>query len=215
MSAFSDYLENLLNEVLYRNTTYSRPANVYISAHTGNPTETGGNEVSGGSYARQAVPTGAGTGWTASVGGVTDNVNAITFPVATVAWGDIVGVGIWDAVTAGNLLEAFWLSNEAWLFTGLNAGDVFTAPGNTLANNDRVILQTLFESALPTGVSANTIYWVVNETGDTFQLSLTQGGAAIALTTDGAGVVHKLQVKTIGVNDQLTFPAGNLDLQKI
>ena len=200
---------------MYRNTTFSRPANVHVSAHTGNPTETGANEVAVGNYARQAVATGASSGWAASSNGITDNVSAITFPAATVAWGDVVGIGIWDAATAGNLLEAFWLTNEGWAFTGANAGDLITAFGHTFANGDRVVLQPQLDSVIPAGLSADTIYYVISVSGGTLQLSLTAGGAAIVLTGDGGGAIHKLQVKPIGVNDIFSLPAGNLDLQKI
>lgn len=217
MSSFSDYLENLMLEVWYRNTAFTRPDPVYISLHSGNPLETGGNELAvANGYARQAMETGANTAFSAAVGGVTDNVNAITFgPATPSAWSDVVGVGIWDAATAGNLLEAAWLSNEGWVFTAANTGDLFTAYGHTLVNNDRVILQTELDSVLPTGVSANTIYYVIGVSGATFQLSLTQGGAAITLTADGGGSVHRIQVKSVGVNDTFSFPAGNLDIQRL
>jgi hypothetical protein len=40
-----------------------------------------------------------------------------------------------------------------------------------------------------TGISTNTNYYVVNATADTFQLSLTAGGSAIDLVTDGSGYI--------------------------
>lgn len=99
MDAKSNYLENaLLNHVL-RNTALTSPTTVYVALFTVAPTDTGGGtEVSGGSYARQAVTFGA------PVSGTVANSGAVTFPTATANWGTIVAIGIFDALTVGNLL---------------------------------------------------------------------------------------------------------------
>ena len=95
----SNYLEDaLLNHVL-RNTSYTSPTTVYLALFTVAPTDVGGGtEVSGGSYARQALT------FAAPVSGSVSNSGAVTFPQATASWGTIVAVGIFDAVTVGNLL---------------------------------------------------------------------------------------------------------------
>ena len=90
-------------------------ANTYVGLFTTNPTTDAsasytGTEVTGGSYARVAV---ASAGWSAITGGSTapsqiSNSSIITFPTPTVSWGTIIGVGIWDAATTGNLL--WWVS---------------------------------------------------------------------------------------------------------
>lgn len=103
MSAISDYLEaKIINHVL-RNTAYTSPGtSIYVALHTASPTDAGGGaEVSGGSYARQQV-----TAWDApgATDGHTQNTNAIVFPTATASWGTVTHVGIWDAVSGGNLL---------------------------------------------------------------------------------------------------------------
>lgn len=41
--------------------------------------------------------------------------------------------------------------------------------------------------ALPTGLSAITVYYVVNKNADDFQVSLTVGGAAVTFSDDGSG----------------------------
>lgn len=97
MAALSDYLEAaLLNEVL-RNTGYTPAATVYLALFTDATTDAGGGtEVTGGSYARQAVTFGAPSG------GVCSNTGAIAFasmPAATVTHAAIM-----DASTAGNML---------------------------------------------------------------------------------------------------------------
>lgn len=95
--AKSDYLENkILNHTL-KNTAYTSPTTVYAALMTATPTDTGGGtEVTGGSYARQAVTFG-----TPTLGSVSNSL-AITFsalPAAT-----ITHIAVYDALTAGNLL---------------------------------------------------------------------------------------------------------------
>lgn len=98
--AKTDYLEDaILNHVL-RNTGYSSPALIYVGLFTTMPSDdgTGGVEVSGGSYARQNVT------FAVPASGICANNGLVTFPVATVGWGTVLGMGLWDALTVGNLL---------------------------------------------------------------------------------------------------------------
>ena len=79
---------------------------IYVSLHTADPTDAGtGTEVSGGSYARvNQDPLDAN--WSAPdlTGGITRNVNSITFPSPTANWGQVTFFGIFDAATAGNMI---------------------------------------------------------------------------------------------------------------
>lgn len=122
MSALSDYLENALIEHIFRNTSYTRPANIYVALFTAAPSDSGGGtEVSGGSYARQAIATGASSGWAAVSGGATENSATLTFPTATANWGTITHVGLFDASSAGNLLFHGALTASKTI----NSGDIF------------------------------------------------------------------------------------------
>jgi hypothetical protein len=115
MAALTDYMENKLIDWLFRGQSFTPPATLYIGLITVSATDSSaGTEVSGGSYARVAV-TGSLANWagtqsagstTASsgTGGTTSNNGAITFPAPTANWGSIIGFGIYDASTAGNLL---------------------------------------------------------------------------------------------------------------
>jgi hypothetical protein len=71
----------------------------YVSLHTADPLDTGGSEVTGGSYARvgPVAFTNAGNNPT-----VSSNSAILTFPAATAAWGTVTHFGAWDAATAGN-----------------------------------------------------------------------------------------------------------------
>jgi len=100
--AMSDFLEDTILEMVLNSVAYSEPASVFIALFTAAPSDAGGGtEVTGGSYARQQLTAGftvAGTATRAS------NTAAITFPQATAAWGTVTHIGIFDAVSGGNLL---------------------------------------------------------------------------------------------------------------
>lgn len=106
MSAMSDYLEVQLRKHIFRTGSFTKPSALYVSLHTGSlADDASGTEVSGGSYARvQVDPDDANWSAPNSTGGVTANVNAITFPAPTADWGTIAWAGVWDASSGGNLI---------------------------------------------------------------------------------------------------------------
>lgn len=114
MSAATDYLESaLLNHVL-RNTAYTSPTTVYLALFTTATSDAApGTEVTGGSYARQAVA------FNAPSGGAVVNTAVETFtnmPACTVThW------GIFDAVSAGNMLFHGALSASKTYLAGEDA----------------------------------------------------------------------------------------------
>lgn len=92
-------LSNLFVNAALRATSFTSPAAVYVALHTTIPTPSGpGVEVSGGSYARQAVT------WTFPSNGQSSNDADVTFPVATALWGTVVAFSIFDNVVGGNML---------------------------------------------------------------------------------------------------------------
>ena len=101
--AMSDFLESTILDMVLNSVAYAEPASVYIALFTTlqNDAGTAGVEVSGGGYARQQVTAGFTISGTATRAGLTSEVS---FPTATASWGTIVGIGIYDAVTGGNLL---------------------------------------------------------------------------------------------------------------
>ena len=98
MSKMSNYLETALGNAVLRNTAYTPPAKVYISLHTADPGETGTNEISAGTYARQEIA------FSVPTDGVFPSSAAVDFPVSTSNHGTITHFAIWDDVSAGNLL---------------------------------------------------------------------------------------------------------------
>jgi len=93
----TNYLENKLIDHFLGTTSYSMPADVYIALFTVAPSDAGGGtEVTGGSYARQIAT------FTAASSGATSNDSNVDFtgmPAATT-----VAIGIFDALTSGNML---------------------------------------------------------------------------------------------------------------
>lgn len=111
---FSDYLENALLDHALKNSAYTAPTNIYVALYTAAPTDAGGGtECSGGAYARVNH-----NSWNAAVSGVVTNSGAVTFPVATAAWGSIVAAGLLDASAAGNLLMWDTLTSSKTISTG-------------------------------------------------------------------------------------------------
>lgn len=109
--------DDLLNWI--KGTTFTAaPANLYIGLFSTVPTANtaSGTEVSGSSYARQTV---ASTAWSAisqnadTIHDQISNSNAITFPAVTTTPYTVVGVGIWDAATVGNLLFYLAVTSQA------------------------------------------------------------------------------------------------------
>ncbi len=120
----SNYLENALINVTLRNTAYTTPTTVYLALYTTDPTDADtGTEVSGGSYARQAITMGAPSN------GVSVSSADISFPQCTVSWGTVAFVGIRDALTAGNLLYHSPLT----VSKAIDVGDIFKVAAGSLS----------------------------------------------------------------------------------
>jgi hypothetical protein len=98
MSALSDHAENLLLDWLMTNGAASRPTTWYVALFTAAPNDAGGGtEVSTGGYARQSA-TFTVTGDTAS------NSNLIEYTAGGASFGTVTHIGVFDALTTGNLL---------------------------------------------------------------------------------------------------------------
>lgn len=123
MAEFTDYAENkILN--LMRNVAWAEFL-VYVGLFTAAPSDAGGGtEVSGGSYAREL----AGLSVASGAGGATSNASDITFTTATGAWGTISHIGLFDAVSSGNLVMWTAVDAEKTVASGdiykITAGDL-------------------------------------------------------------------------------------------
>ena len=120
--SFSDYLETEVLEFAFTSSGATRPTAWYLALFTAAPSDSGGGtEVSGGGYARQSV--------TFTVSGDTaSNSGAIEFPTATGNYGTVSHVGVFDALSSGNLLAWAALTSSKTIETG----DVFRVPSGDL-----------------------------------------------------------------------------------
>lgn len=205
MSDLSNFLENEILDHILGTGSYTMPTGFW-SLHNGHPAETGANELTGGSYARQSVAFGA------AASGAASNTAQEQWDLTGVTGATIFFVGYWDAATVGNYLWSVPLGGTPATFTATNAGDVFTSYAHGYANDDRVYLKRASGSALPAGPSEDILYFVVGATTDTFQVSTTQGGGAVALTTDGEGIAVRCTGKAFNAGDLFQIAIGDLDI---
>ena len=151
------------------------------------------------------------TGLTASTKYYARDVTATTFKVSAT----IGGAAITLSGTQSGTHTAYWNIYSVFGFPTATASNktggrvpfypaisianpaVVTSTSHGLANGKRVIFQTT--GALPTGISANTVYFVVNAAANTFQISATSGGAAIATSGTQSGTQICLEVVDVTV----------------
>ncbi len=118
MAGFSDYLEDKVLDHVFGGTSYTAPGTLYVALYTVAPSDTGGGtEVSGGAYVRKTATFNvSGTSPTTAT-----NAAAIEYPTATANYGTVVAVGVFDALTSGNLLAYANLDASKVV----SSGDVF------------------------------------------------------------------------------------------
>lgn len=176
-----------------------------LSLHDGHPGEAGtSNELTGGSpaYARTAAVVNAAAGRSRSL-----NAN-VTFDVP--AGAEVQYIGFWFD-SAPDVFHGFApagpATNNPQAATADLTGDVIRAESHGRSNDDRVILEPLAD-ALPAGLGDTILYFVVGATADTFQVSLTSGGAAVTITADGDLTYQLVVPETFAGQGQYTAQAG-------
>lgn len=115
-------LSDSLNNAIFNNTAYQETT-AYVSLHTADPSTTGANETSGGSYVRKAAP-----GVASSSGTYTSNADIDFTGMPDTTGDDLSHAGIWDAESAGNFLIGAALSAAKVT----NAGDTFHIASGSL-----------------------------------------------------------------------------------
>jgi hypothetical protein len=103
-----------------------------------------------------------------------------------------------------------WVENIVdVVFSADRDSDDFIAGGSTFANDDAVRLVKQTGTALPGGFTAGTTYYVINVSGDTFQLAATIAGPAVDVTSTGGGVICMQVGHVIDDGDGWTATAAN------
>lgn len=106
--SFSNYAENKVIGLVFKQNTYASPTNLYVGLSTTALTTAQGDactgttftgEVTGGAYARKKCNT-----WDAAASGATENSQVVTFAQATASWGNLKSFGIFNKTTLGNMI---------------------------------------------------------------------------------------------------------------
>jgi hypothetical protein len=179
----------------------------------GTGTNAAATEATGGApaYARQAVT------WGTPSGGTVSNTGALTFDVPAGTYGFFT---LWNASTGNTTNFRGWLgfggATPKKGFGTVDATDVtnntITSNGHGLANADRVVLFNVAGETIPTGITEGGAYFVVGSATDTFQISLTSGGAAVDLTGQGEVYFEKVVAEVFAGQGQITVAVGALVL---
>lgn len=127
----------------------------------------------------------AGATFTGSISGTTLTVTALTG--GTIAVGQVIsgtGITAGTSITAlgtgagnvGTYTVSVSQTVASTTITAVATPAIITVP-SAPSNGDQVVFSTT--GSLPTGLTAGTVYYVVNRTSTTFQVALTPGGVGI------------------------------------
>lgn len=134
----TQFMEDKILNYLKGTAITGAPATAYLALFTTAPTDQytvgtpTGTEMVGNAYARQAITWGAIVQAGAGTGDTLPSSAAITYPASTPAGFTAVAVGIFDALTAGNLL--YW-NTIASTVVGIN-GQFTIASGSLTVVED-------------------------------------------------------------------------------
>ena len=93
--------------------------------------------------------------------------------------------------------------------TFTDVGDLVTRTAHGYLNNMQV---QFFNITSTTGISNGQFYYVINATANTFQISATAEGTAVALTTDGTGQLLPYRIATVTITPQAANNLTSINL---
>jgi hypothetical protein len=212
---FNDTAKNLAFSAGIANTTSGiKFVGVGVLGDPGTATTLTGTEATGGSpaYARVAVA------WSAPATGTDANSGALTIDVPPGSYSDLLYFNAISGNAVGNYLGYAPINGSVKGYATVNAAgvtaDAITSAAHGLVNTDRFRVYNVFAESLPagTGFTEGALLFVVGATTDTFQASLTSGGAAIDLTSIGEMFFQKVIPETFASQGQITVAIGALVL---
>jgi hypothetical protein len=130
MGALATYAANGLQNLTLRGETFAAPTDVYLGWFTTPPSADGSAiQVSGGGHAREVIT------FNAASGGTIEQAAPVTWaPFHAGADQMIVGWGIWDAASGGNLLAYGRTPSKR-----IAMGAAWSVSGIVVASNDRAM----------------------------------------------------------------------------
>lgn len=176
----------------------------YASLHS-SYSGTGASELSGGSYAREAVT------WNSAAGG-TKTSASVAGTYSIYAGGTVAFIGLWSASSGGSFggMGPNGGGSQYGFTSTAAAPVVFTAPFSAFTNGQTVVLFDSAGATISPDFTVGTVYYVLNASGATFQLSATSGGAAVNSVTVGAGIVQAINVEAFGSAGTFTLSSATL-----
>lgn len=148
----------------------------HVGAHSAFPGSSGASELSGGSYARQALT------WGAASAGAQNITNTPAIPIP--AGSDVAWLGYWSALTSGTCHACAPAGGfDPFEFVCDLTTNVITAFGHGLSDGQTVVFHG---GTPPAPLVEGTIYFVRDATTNTLAVAATSGGAAIDLTAQAA-----------------------------
>lgn len=118
-------------------------------------------------------------------------------PIATFTTQATAGL----AVTALGGWSDIETEDGARAFTADAGANALSSTDHELENDETVMVSNA-GGALPGGLSAATLYYVVNRTANTLKLALTSGGSAVDITSAGTGTHSVQRVIEIDLHDR-------------
>ncbi len=174
------------------NTGLGQTASLSVTGGTGSlPANAFGFGGSGGTFAYNGAP-----------GGSIQSLGALAFTTgqatisSTYGTSGITGISYTSLTRTAGATGNFATANSTSNVTANFTTDIITAGATAVMANGSVL--TLGGTA-PAGLTAGTQYFVVNASGNTYQLSATLGGLPIDFTTAGTNVTQTV----VGTNGTL------------
>ena len=193
------------------NASVAPLTNLFLALHTANPGAAGNqstSEATYAGYARQPVLRTSG-GFTVA-GQSVSLAAAVTFPAAPTGATDILT--FWSVGTlvsgAGQVFYSGPIGSNLGVGTGAIT-NIITIPGLTgVAVNDRITFEAPTGGAIPTGIVAGTVYFVLTVSGANITVSGTLAGPVVVITVAGQVLAYKVTPVVTGggvsVTPQLT-----------
>ncbi|WP_436759341.1 hypothetical protein [Streptosporangium sp. V21-05] len=206
---FNSASKNVMLDALDESATQITHIGVHAVTDPGTSTNALSGEATGGSYARQAVT------WAAASSEQKANSASLSIPVPA---GSYAFLTFWNASSGntGNYRGYAPINSTVKGFGTVDAAgitsDAIQSAAHGLVDGDRVMLFNVFSESLPAGLAEGTIYYVVSGTTDTFDVSLTLGGASVNVTGQGEVFFQKLIPESFGAPGTITVDGGALVL---
>ena len=147
----------------------------------------------------QTITVGSGTNWGAPA--------VISLSGTTISGSTTVTMASTTGLSVGMEIAGTGISSSVAVTIQGNPTNTVTLAAHGISNGTLISFATIVTT---TGITTYTPYYVVNATTNTFQISLTNGGAPITLTNNGTGtIIYGTTITAINpnVNVTLSIPA--------